>query len=132
MSPAPLPFDVLQPVTITTDRYGGTYSGGSWLAFPLDPSAVPDGPFGGDVFAAAWWDEHSVLPVGRGGSPDLAYDDLARRLEAIRPTRTHEPVSELSAAMWTWELRWPTGQVTTISRFWRGEGCGPQPWQDAD
>jgi hypothetical protein len=132
MSPAPLPYDWVLPVTITPDRYGGAYSGGAWLAFPLDTSAVPDGPFSGDVFAAAWWDEVDDVPVGRGSSPTGAYDDLVRRLEAIRPTRTYESANELSGTMWDWELRWPTGHVTTVSRSWRGEGRGPRPRADTE
>jgi len=132
MNPAPMPYDWVLPVTITPDRYGGVYSGGAWLAFPLDTSAVPEGPFSGDVLAAAWWDQVGDVPVGRGGSPDQAYDDLVRRLEAIRPTRIHEPASELSGTMWDWELRWPAGHVTTVSRSWRGEGRGPQPWADTE
>lgn len=27
--------------------------------------------------------------------------------------------------MWDWALRWPAGQVTTVSRMWRGEGHAP-------
>lgn len=97
-------YDMIWPVTIAADRYGGAYSGGSWLAFPLHPSAVPDGPFGGDVVANRWWAELRDMPVGRGDTPDQAYDDLARRLEAIRPTQTFEPRSHISGEMWTWEL----------------------------
>ena len=125
---APLRYDMVRPVTITPDRYGGAYSGGAWLAFPLEMSAVPDGPFEGDMSAAEWWDEVGDMPVGRGDSPDKAFHDLVRRLEAIRPTRIHESASELSGTWWDWELRWPAGRVTTVSRSWRGEGRGPRPW----
>jgi hypothetical protein len=45
------PYDRLDPVTITPDRYGGTYSRGAWLAFTLDPPKAPDGPFGSDIYA---------------------------------------------------------------------------------
>jgi hypothetical protein len=127
MNPRPLPYDWVLPVTITPDRYGGVYSGGTWLAFPLDTAEVPDGPFGGDVVAAAWWDDADDMPVGRGGTPNEAYDDLLRRLEAITPARTQEPASELSGSSWDWQLRWPTGQVTTVTRSWRGKDRGPQP-----
>jgi hypothetical protein len=123
-------YDMIMPVTITPDRYRGTYSGGMWLAFPLSPPVVPDGPFGGDVFANDWWAELGDVPVGRGETPDRAYDDLSRRLEAIRPTHTIEPRGEFTGAMWTWELNWPSGQMTTVSRSWRGEGLGPQQWQE--
>jgi hypothetical protein len=33
--------EVLCPVTIIATRYGGTYEGGAWAAFPLDPWQVP-------------------------------------------------------------------------------------------
>ncbi len=104
---------------------GGTYSGGSWLAFPLALSAVPDEPFGGDIGAATWWHDADHVPVGRGDTPDHAYADLTRRLEAIEPARTHHAVSELSGNMSTWELRWPSGEVTLIDWSWRGENRGP-------
>ena len=31
----------MYPITILTDRYGGTYSGGGWLAFNLPPEEIP-------------------------------------------------------------------------------------------
>src|SRR5260370_17595963 len=63
MSPAPLPYDILRPVTITPDRYGGTYSGGAWLAFPLPPFEVPDGPFRLALFPPPLTDKLRDLPV---------------------------------------------------------------------
>lgn len=129
MRPEPQPYDYLDPVTITPDRYGGTYSGGYWLAFPLSPPAVPDGPFGDDLTAASWWEDLGDLPVGRGGAPNEAYADLVRRLEAIEPARTYPAASELSGDMWAWELRWPTGEMTMIDRCWRGKDQGPRPQQ---
>jgi len=123
-------YDSIMPVTITPDRYGGTYSGGAWLAFPLHPSAVPDGPFGGDLLANHWWRELGDVPVGRARTPDQAYEDLSRRLEAIRPMQTMKPRNEFSGSMWTWELHWPAGQVTTVARSWRGNSLGPRQWED--
>ena len=99
MNPAPMPYDWVQPVTITPDRYGGLYSGGAWLAFPPTTSKVPEGPFSGDVFAETWWGQLGDVPVGRGDSPDQAYDDLVRRLEVIGPTRIRKS-SELSGTWW--------------------------------
>lgn len=129
MNAEPPPYDCIDPVTITPDRYGGTYSGGCWLAFPLDPSAVPGDPSGDDLAAVSWWSELGDLPVGRGDTPDQAYADLARRLEAIEPARRYPAASERSGDMWTWELRWPNGEVTIIDRCWRGENRGPRRQQ---
>jgi len=57
------------------------------------------------VFANEWRAELGDVPVGRGATPDRAFDDLARRLEAIRPAHTMEPRGEFSGAMWTYEVR---------------------------
>ncbi len=97
MDPEPVPDAGVLPVTIIPDRHGGMYSGAAWLAFPLDPSKVPDGPFSGDVVAAAGRDQVGGTPVGRGGSPNQAYHDLIRRLAAVQPVPAHEPASEPSA-----------------------------------
>jgi hypothetical protein len=123
---APAPYDWIDPATIIPDRYGGVYSGGQWLAFPLEPYDVPDEPSGDDITAVSWWDQARDIPVGRGDTPDHAHADLVRRLEAIEPARRHPPASELSGETWTWELRWPSGQVTIVHRSWRGENCGPR------
>jgi hypothetical protein len=123
---APAPNDRLDPVTIVPDRYSGTYSGAPWLAFPLNPSDVPDEPSGGDIIAATWWAQAGDVPVGRGDTPDHAHADLLRRLEAIEPAHKHPPASKLSNETWTWELRWPSGKKTTAFRSWRGENSGPR------
>jgi len=81
----PRSFDTVYPVTIVADRYGGAYSGGRWVAFPTSAEGVPDDPFGGDTFAAAWWEDAEGLPIGRGRTPDDALTDLVKRLEAIPP-----------------------------------------------
>ena len=39
---------VKYPLTIITDRYNGTYSGGGWLAFPLYCDEVPSAVDGFD------------------------------------------------------------------------------------
>lgn len=61
---------------------------------------------------------------GFGAERDWAYHDLARRLEAIRPTQTSEPRDDFSGTTWTWELQWPAGRVTTTARSWRGDDQG--------
>jgi hypothetical protein len=121
--PTAVPFDFLHPATITSDRYGGIYSGGAWLAFPLFHSELPDEPFSNDIDAASFWEEHNNSPIGRGATPDAAYSALLRRIEALPP-------SQVAAGKFGnthfWELAWPSGETTTVSWFWEGEGHGPQ------
>ena len=70
----------LWPCTIIPARYGGTYEGGEWLAFALDYSEMPEDVYSGDVYCASFF--HSTdLPIGRGGNPQEAYEDLLKRLE---------------------------------------------------
>ena len=73
------------PTTITRDRYGGVYSGGMWVAWPLLPHQVPAAVFDEDVPCRDWWVQHRKepqLPVGVGATPDEALDQL--RLAARR------------------------------------------------
>jgi hypothetical protein len=112
----PWKIDDLDPVTVTPDRYGGTYSGGAWLAFPCDPHDVPEEPSYGDNAAAAWWQQAGDFPIGRGRSATDAYEDLVRRLEAVPPTRRFPPT--LGQHMWTWDLEWPSGRQSEVSRLW--------------
>ena len=88
------------PLTVAKDRYSGAYSGGEWLAFPLDPAEVPEEPWHDDVSAAGYWHasevrgdpgERKVLTednerhprfVGRGRTPEDAMRDLEHRLRA--------------------------------------------------
>jgi hypothetical protein len=121
----PLAYDYLNPVTATGDRYGGTYSGGRWLAFPVDPWRVPEEPFSDDVTTCRWWDECGDFPIGRGESASEAYENLLRRLELIEPTKVFPPKSDLMGWMWVWDLRWPSGLRTEVDRCWRGSGRGP-------
>ena len=48
--------DSLYPLTITADRYDGTYSGGRYVAWNLDACDIPDDPFSGDVICMEFWD----------------------------------------------------------------------------
>ena len=76
MDPAKAPWSV----TVTTARYGGIYEGGRWLAFRATPSRLPDEAFGGDTVAAGWWETSGdQLWVGRGSTPQEAFDDLVER-----------------------------------------------------
>lgn len=63
------------PCTIVSDRYSGTYSGGQWLAWPLDYDNVPGGSDAGDCECGDFW-RHYKRPVGKGNTPQEALDDL--------------------------------------------------------
>jgi hypothetical protein len=69
----------MYPVTIVTTRYRGTYEGGEWAAFNLDPQDIPAGWDGSDEHAAAWW-AHPPVPVGVGASAEAAWIDLASKV----------------------------------------------------
>lgn len=67
------------PTTIVADRYGGTYSNGGWLAFPLDE--IPPEVDGGDIECMEFWQNYKD-PVGKGNTPDDALDNL--RLQILQ------------------------------------------------
>jgi len=64
------------PVTIVLDRYGGTYSGGEWIAWPLAPEDVPGEPSGDDGAAIVFWSGRRTHPCGRGSTPNEALANL--------------------------------------------------------
>ena len=63
------------PVTIIADRYNGVMSNGKWLAFPCEPSEVPDEVNGEDLDVESFWESFKG-PVGKGTYPDDAMDEL--------------------------------------------------------
>jgi len=65
--------------TIIQDRYGGAYSGGSFVAFGFSPSQVPAFVGDGDIEEASGWPEIAGT-YGVGESPDEAFRDLERIL----------------------------------------------------
>lgn len=71
---------MIYPVTIVKDRYHGTYSGGVWVAWNL-PKA-PEESQGNDIECRWFWKRYKgnptdyPRPVGRGMSPQAAYQDL--------------------------------------------------------
>ena len=74
----------LYPIVIVEDRYTGSYSRGTWIAFANaygDPRESLDcGAFSDDGAAANYWaDEDRSGLVGRGDSPDKALADLRQR-----------------------------------------------------
>ena len=63
------------PTTIIYDRFGGIYSEGKWLAFPLEHYNVPPEVDGGDVVSSVFWNYYSE-PVGKGSSPEQPFANL--------------------------------------------------------
>ena len=72
----------MYPLTITKDRYSGTYSGGEWLAFPLESSGVPKEIDGDDIECMAFWDAYKGI-VGKGDSMEEAIQSLRDNIEKI-------------------------------------------------
>lgn len=68
------------PTTIIRDRYNGTYSGGNWLAFPMDYHQVPADIDGDDSECMIFWDDYDGL-VGKGETAELAMADLVAEME---------------------------------------------------
>lgn len=67
------------PTTLVADRYSGTYSGGKWLAFPLDYWNVPAEVDGGDIECMMFWDTYDGV-VGKGNTPQEAMEDLINKM----------------------------------------------------
>ena len=76
--------DEIYPITIITDRYTGTYSGGEWTAWALDPDNLPECIFEGDVECANGWHKlkedrkRGKIIFGIGNTPEAAVRDLVR------------------------------------------------------
>jgi hypothetical protein len=75
----------IYPLTIISDRYNGSYSGGAYLAFNLDPWDLPDEVGGGDVEEHNYWDiksNHDL--VGKGFDVVEAVNDLLKKIILFR------------------------------------------------
>jgi hypothetical protein len=72
----------LSPVTIVMARYGGTFEGGQWLAFPISPEDLVDSDYAADDISCMLFFEsceERQLPIGRGSTPNEARADLRTR-----------------------------------------------------
>jgi hypothetical protein len=87
---AHLPCGLIYPCTIVPARYSGVYEGAPWVALPVGHWALGAEEFVGmdsdDVTCAEWWDEHTLHPIGRGSTPQAAYEDLREKLLKGPPT----------------------------------------------
>ena len=77
--------DTPYPYAIVPARYGGVYEGASVLAFPTEPTALPDGWDGGDTECHAYWSANATAPIGKGETPDAALADLRAKLLKLDP-----------------------------------------------
>lgn len=70
--------DGLYPITIIKDRYSGTYSGATWLAFNMHPELVAILDVNGDDISCNWFWSNlaSEYIIGKGSTPDEALADL--------------------------------------------------------
>ena len=66
----------LYPITIIMDRYSGIYSGGAFLAFNLDYDEIPQEINQDDVTCMNFWSTNKNMIVGRGATPQEAYENL--------------------------------------------------------
>lgn len=67
------------PLTIVADRYGGSYSGGAYTAWNLEPWEVPGEIGCGDLICCAFWDDNRLI-CGKGDTPDEAKRDLISKM----------------------------------------------------
>lgn len=74
----------IHPVTIVSDRYHGTYSGGKYLAFNLNADQLPDEIDDGDIDCMKYWVwvKHTNQKVGVGSTPIDAYHDLLKKINS--------------------------------------------------
>jgi hypothetical protein len=79
--------EYLYPLTIVADRYSGAYSGGEYVAFPLDFDEIDPAVNADDVACATFWTEEQTQAVGLGESPEAAFHDLKVKMgKAINDT----------------------------------------------
>jgi hypothetical protein len=69
----------IYPLTVTKDRYYGTYSGAYWTAWNCAPYMIPEAPFSDDVSCYEFW-SNTTMTVGKGDTPEAAIRDLANKL----------------------------------------------------
>lgn len=70
----------IYPLTITLDRYEGTYSGGKILAINSDE--FPQGVSSGDLECDEFWKDYkNIITIGVGDTVHDAIMDLKRKME---------------------------------------------------
>jgi hypothetical protein len=104
--------------TITTSRYSGAYEGGRWVCFRAFHDELPSAPFEDDITAQAWWsDGEEETWVGRGDSPQEAFEDMMRRWRRMG----------CSTCLGDGMMPASTGSSWTACVTCKGAGRGPRP-----
>lgn len=70
------------PLTIISDRYSGCYSRGRFTAWPLYPGEIPEDQDGCDISCSVFWGNYAD-PVGKGETPELAFEDLKQKIRTV-------------------------------------------------
>ena len=71
----------IYPITIISDRYGGTYSGGQYTAWPIFYYDIPEGPEDSDIPCFDFWQNVDKSFIGIGESIDAAKLDLIFKMK---------------------------------------------------
>ena len=70
----------IYPCTIINDRYNGSYSCAKWTAWELEINEIPYQIDLCDVTCQNFWEDYEGV-VGKGNTPDEAYNDLLEQLK---------------------------------------------------
>ena len=71
--------ELIYPITIAFDRYGGAYSGGIYTAWNLLPENVPKEIDGSDSECMDFWSANKTL-CGKGDTPNAAVASLLTKI----------------------------------------------------
>lgn len=71
------------PLTVIRTRYGGSYEGGMYAAFPVEFHRIPHVAVGDDTTCSMFWASPASRFIGVGGTPLKAIDDLRPRIEGM-------------------------------------------------
>ena len=66
------------PCIIFMTRYQGTYEGGNWACIAF-ADYIPSEAVDDDLTCCDWWMSPQADLVGRGSTPDEAYNDMVHR-----------------------------------------------------
>lgn len=72
--------DSIYPLTICSDRYGGVYSGGKFIAWNLDADEVPEDMYSDDCGCHSFWLDNDIV-CGKGDTVESAIADLYIKLK---------------------------------------------------